>query len=1095
MNKDEKNISVGEEEAKASPEAPKAPAAKNTPADKKPSGIAAWWNKTGTGIKAAVIAAIALVVIIPVILITACGGKGGFGGATVGGGANQKTSYSITFTTQGGMAISDKPVYIYEYSGGSLGNLVTGGYASTDENGKAVFSLPKNGSFAAQISLPDGYDAAAFYPLVNKEMNIQVNTAVIPESSLAGVSYELGGVIRDFTVKTTEGKNFTLSEVLKTKKAVLINFWYDGCSWCETEFPLMQKAYEKYSDDLAIIALDPPHASGNRDTLTSIAQYKASLGLTFDVAMDNSGIYSAFGVEGYPFTAIVDRYGVIAFVEPGAITSERVFEVIFEHFTAENYEQKLIVDYEDIVPKEKPNLQMPSSDEMSEVFDGGLIEDVEYLPYPSDASQEEKEYSWPFVDAEIEEGDGKIPVIMPSNSGKEGSYAQLIVEVPMKAGDVLAFDYYSSTELGADILYIVVDGKDIYSISGESTEWDTCYAYVAEEDATYEVGFVYTKDSSDNVGDDTVYLKNLRVVSVDDIDSPTYIFRFAATNPNNYNEYQDYVEIFLGSDGYYHVDSADGPILLADLMGYTRFSAETSAYYMAVDYLNAAQQKYDEKKITLAEFEKYQRKYDRLVQYCNYASNASIYGVSPVTEELMELLIELSEFNGVIDSEKGVKWLQFCCYYDSYGTDEELADPIKGLSPFSAYDTVLSNKGAKDFPNKIVYDRMIMPRGMFYKFTPSQSGTYLVSSYAPAANGGMIDCEAWIFVADDNTFNQWYTYANADRNNIGHKHMDLSNVYMIAYLEAGKDYYINIAYADVYQEGTISFRLERLGGEGIYRFSLASPGYYTSLLNGAGELTETISGGIDLVLGEDGYWREAREDNREGSLLYADFEKPTGMFDYSIKELIEMGAFNLSTNEDDEYILALMKSNQAYNFYLDLYLRDLWGDEYDEKYEEYKVSDVLAGIYHGAEDKDGNPTKSDNDNYILDLREDMKDNDSYNNDANFLEFLKSYWGEDSYEGYMEEYQVDDILLGIYHGSGEDYTDEISAYLDKVIKQGNNDVIGYVPADDGRIGCVVVDAELAELLQVIMYKYSFEGIENSWAKLCYYHQYFCAATPN
>ncbi len=1025
--------------------------------------------------------------------LTACGGSGG---ATIGGGANQKTSYSITFTTQGGMAISGKPVYIYEYSGGSLGNLVKGGYASTDENGKAVFSLPKKGSFAAQIGLPDGYDVAPFYPLVDKEMDIKINTAVIPESSLAGVSYELGGVIRDFTVKTTEGKNFTLSEVLKTKKAILINFWYDGCTWCETEFPLMQKAYEKYSDDLAIIALDPPHASGNQDTLTSIAQYKASLGLTFDVAMDNSGIYSAFGVEGYPFTAIVDRYGVIAFVEPGAITSERVFDVIFEHFTAENYEQKLIVDYEDIVPKEKPNVQMPSSDEMSEVFDGGNIEDVEYLPYPSDASQEEKEYSWPFVNAEIEDGDGTIPVIMPSNAGKEGSYAQLIVEVPLKAGDALAFDYYSSTELGADILYIVVDGKDIYSISGESTEWDTCYAYVAEEDATYEVGFVYTKDSSDNVGDDTVYLKNLRVVSADDVDRPTYIYRFAATNPDNYGLYADYVEIYLGSDGYYHVDSANGPILLADLMGYTRLSDETSAYYMMVDYLAAAQQLYDEKKISASEFEEYQKKYDRIIQYCNYASNASVYGVCSVTEELMELLIELTEYNGVAEDEKGVRWLQLCCYYDSYGTDEELADPIKGLSPFSAYDTVLSSKGAKDYPNKIVYDRMIMPRGLFHKFTPSQSGTYLISSYAPAANGGMIDCEAWIFVADDfNTAQPWYTYANSDRNNIGHENMDLSNVYMIAYLEAGKDYYINIAYADVYQEGTISFRVERLGGAGVYRFSLASPGFYTSLINGAGELTETISGGIDLVLGDDGYWREKREDNREGSLLYADFEKPTGIFDYSIKELIEMGAFNLATNEDDEYILALMKSNQAYNFYLDLYLRDLWGNEYDEKYEEYKVDEVLAGTYHGAEDKYGNPTKSENDKYILDLRAGMKDNETYNNDDNFLDFLKSYWGEDSYEGYMEEYKVDDILLGIYHGSGKDYTPEISAYLDKVIKQGSNDIVGYVSAGDERIGCVVVDAQLAELLQVIMYKYSFEGVENSWAKLCYYHQYFCAATPN
>ena len=144
----------------------------------------------------------------------------------------------------------------------------------------------------------------------------------------------------------------------------------------------MQKAYEKYKDDLAIIALDPPHASGNKDTLISISQYQSALGLTFDVAMDYSGLYSAFGVEGYPFSAIVDCYGVICFIEPGAITSQRDFECIFEHFTRENYEQKLVYSKEDIVPQEKPNIEMPDASDMSQAFDGGNIEDVDYAPYP-----------------------------------------------------------------------------------------------------------------------------------------------------------------------------------------------------------------------------------------------------------------------------------------------------------------------------------------------------------------------------------------------------------------------------------------------------------------------------------------------------------------------------------------------------------------------------------------------------------------------------------------------------------------------------------------------------------------------------------------
>jgi lipid A disaccharide synthetase len=75
---------------------------------------------------------------------------------------------------------------------------------------------------------------------------------------------------------------------------------------------------------------------------------------------------------------------------------------------------------------------------------------------------------------------------------------------------------------------------------------------------------------------------------------------------------------------------------------------------------------------------------------------------------------------------------------------------------------------------------------------------------------------------------------------------------------------------------------------------------------------------------------------------------------------------------------------------------------------------------------------------------------------------------------------------------------------KIIKVG--DTITTVSADgktiieeviaegDARIGCVAVDAELANILQQLMDKYTFEGVENSWLKLCYYEQYFCAATP-
>ena len=65
-------------------------------------------------------------------------------------------------------------------------------------------------------------------------------------------------------------------------------------------------------------------------------------------------------------------------------------------------------------------------------------------------------------------------------------------------------------------------------------------------------------------------------------------------------------------------------------------------------------------------------------------------------------------------------------------------------------------------------------------------------------------------------------------------------------------------------------------------------------------------------------------------------------------------------------------------------------------------------------------------------------------------------------------------------SGEDYTAEIRTYVSKMIG-GTSE----------RAGCVEVDARLAELLQMLMSKYTFQNVDNAWTKLCYYYQYIGA----
>ena len=55
------------------------------------------------------------------------------------------------------------------------------------------------------------------------------------------------------------------------------------------------------------------------------------------------------------------------------------------------------------------------------------------------------------------------------------------------------------------------------------------------------------------------------------------------------------------------------------------------------------------------------------------------------------------------------------------------------------------------------------------------------------------------------------------------------------------------------------------------------------------------------------------------------------------------------------------------------------------------------------------------------------------------------------------------------------TEEVKSYMTKIEK---------APAE--RKGCVAVDARLAEILQQLMDKFTFKGVEQSWLKVCYYY---------
>ena len=879
------------------------------------------------------------------------------------------TDYTVTIKTAAGMPMANIDVYVYADSSKSdMKN-----FGKTDENGVAKINLPQSSQYAIVLSgVPKGYDVKDTYSFDGTSATITLTSALITGEDLSSVPankpLKAGDVMYDFTVTTPDGEKITLSEMLKEKKMVLINFWYTTCSWCVTEFPYMEQAYQQYKDEVGIVAVNP---LGESDAAIKAFPANYNLELSFPLAACPSAWSQSFGIQGYPTSVIVDRYGVITLVESGAITSLNPFTSLFETMTADDYKQKLYNSVGELIVNPKPTYEMDKPENVAALLNNGDIA----ITYHAETEEKSKEYAWPFIATEKL---GK-KCLKASNQGIDNSFGVIYADVTLKKGQALGFDYLMSSENGSDTFVVIVDGEDIFTISGynEKEKWESCYPVVADKDGTYEVALFYLKDESNGVGDDTVYIKNMRIVSASKIDAPTYLPRPAA-KPVGDTDYEYVKLVFNSDDGYYHVGTKTGPLLLANLMGYTEFSEDATIWDMA----------YDGKIVVGGKDYK-----EELTQYCNYASNSK-GGLCTVNQELMELLQKVDQAVGFDDADTN-EWLKICKYYEAYGSGgKQLEDPIKGLATFSAFT---AKEGKNIATNYFYYEQILMPRGKLAKFVPSKSGVYRITSRSESAQG----VDGWIF---GKNHEELLVYEHDERMYTG------DEVSMVYYMKKGEPYYIDIAFWDVYEVGYIYYDIEYMGAT-VDHFRMCSPGYFTYDTNATGDaMYHLITGGIDVVLGSDGIYYEDLGNGKKGSKIYADFTNPTAIFNQSIQQMIQMEGFDFSKSENDLYVLGIMKAN--------------------------------------GNDKE--KTKK---------------------------ALEKEWGE-SYEAYYAEYKVDDVFAGKYHGAGKNLTSKIKEFEKKIIKSGPK----------AEQGCVVVTKELAEILQLLMDKYTFENVDNSWLKVCYYYDH-------
>ncbi len=261
-----------------------------------------------------------------------------------GDGTPEIGTYTVQVAAETGTAFEKIGVYIYEDN--TLAELVW--FAKTDEAGMISFSAPVQEGYVAVLEgIPQGYHVEESYPLANRETSIVLDIEMASGDDLANQTLRLGDVMCDLTVTDVNGNTYQISELLKEKDAVVLNFWFLACTPCKMEFPYLQKAYDKYSDSVAVLALNPIDSDN-----AQILAYAEELELTLPMAACDADIQKAMNLLAYPTTVVIDRYGIISLVHEGSITSARSFEDIFAYFTAEDYQPGVVEDVNDILSGE-----------------------------------------------------------------------------------------------------------------------------------------------------------------------------------------------------------------------------------------------------------------------------------------------------------------------------------------------------------------------------------------------------------------------------------------------------------------------------------------------------------------------------------------------------------------------------------------------------------------------------------------------------------------------------------------------------------------------------------------------------------------------
>ncbi len=127
---------------------------------------------------------------------------------------------------------------------------------------------------------------------------------------------KLKGPAKDFTLKSTKGKNVRLSDL--RGRVVMLNFWASWCGPCRQEMPLLDKLSQRYeSAGFTLLGVNVEADKSAADGL--LKEIPVSFPVLYDPTSKVSEMYK---VEAMPSTVMIDCDGNLNYLHRGYVPGD-----------------------------------------------------------------------------------------------------------------------------------------------------------------------------------------------------------------------------------------------------------------------------------------------------------------------------------------------------------------------------------------------------------------------------------------------------------------------------------------------------------------------------------------------------------------------------------------------------------------------------------------------------------------------------------------------------------------------------------------------------------------------------------------------------